>query len=81
MNMNNQNKEIETNLKKIGKDLETVRLEKEISRYNAGLEINLSANHILKIEEGKKNYTINTLLKYANELELDIIVKKREEKL
>ncbi|MDR6458196.1 MULTISPECIES: helix-turn-helix domain-containing protein [Chryseobacterium] len=63
------------NLKfQIGKFIQVYRLRKELSQFQVGLELNISKDHIGRIERGLTNPTIENLVKLANFLEIDILI-------
>ncbi len=60
-------------LKQLGLNLKRVRQEKGISQYKLGLETETDASYIRKIERGKQNLTILSLLNIAKVLDINII--------
>lgn len=59
-------------LKKIGTTVKEYRDQKNLSQFDLGLEIGLSANQIGRIERSESNPTIKTLYNLAIFFEIDI---------
>jgi transcriptional regulator with XRE-family HTH domain len=66
--------------KKIGEYLSEVRKEKEVSYYRIEKETGLKQQRCKAIENGADNYTIDSLLKLMNILDLYIFFSPREGK-
>ncbi|KAA0126797.1 helix-turn-helix transcriptional regulator [Chryseobacterium sp. SN22] len=63
------------NLKlQIGKLIQLYRLIKGLSQFQLGLELNISKDHIGRIERGLTNPTIENIVKLSNFLEIDILL-------
>ncbi len=58
----------------IGKLIQVYRLRKELSQFQVGLELNISKDHVGRIERGMTNITIENIVKLINFLEIDIIL-------
>jgi putative transcriptional regulator len=78
--MNNQETSMTTNseeyLRKVGSMIRTVRESKKLSREQVGELISIDRAEFSRIEAGKRNITIATLVRIAGALEcsLDIIL-------
>ncbi|EFK35739.1 MULTISPECIES: helix-turn-helix domain-containing protein [Chryseobacterium] len=62
------------NLKfQIGKLIQVYRLRKELSQFQLGLELNISKDHVGRIERGLTNPTIENIVKLCNFLDINIL--------
>lgn len=57
----------------IGKLIQVYRLRRELSQFQLGLELNISKDHVGRIERGLTNPTIENILKLSNFLDIDIL--------
>ncbi|RKE81620.1 helix-turn-helix domain-containing protein [Chryseobacterium sp. AG363] len=57
----------------IGKLIQVYRLRRELSQFQLGLELNISKDHVGRIERGLTNPTIENIVKLSNFLEIDIL--------
>ncbi|AQX51319.1 helix-turn-helix domain-containing protein [Elizabethkingia anophelis] len=57
----------------IGNIFQLNRLKKRLSQLQLGNELNLSSNHIGRIERAETNPTIENIIKLCNFLEIDIL--------
>ena len=67
--MENDNKEI---LTKLGQTLRQARIKKQLTMLELEVLTGISEGSISKIENGKKNFAITTLIKLAKGLELPV---------
>lgn len=58
----------------IGKLIQVYRLRKELSQFQLGLELNISKDHVGRIERGLTNPTIENIVKLSNFLDIDILI-------
>lgn len=58
----------------IGKITQLHRLKRELSQLQLGNELNLSSNHIGRIERAETNPTIENMVKLCNFLEIDMLL-------
>ncbi|MCT3788230.1 helix-turn-helix transcriptional regulator [Elizabethkingia anophelis] len=58
----------------IGKLVQLHRLRKGLSQLQLGNELNISSNHIGRIERAETNPTIENVVKLCNFLEIDILL-------
>lgn len=58
----------------IGKIIQLHRLKRELSQLQLGNELNLSSNHIGRIERAETNPTIENMVKLCNFLEIDMLL-------
>ncbi|PQA90915.1 hypothetical protein B0A69_19470 [Chryseobacterium shigense] len=58
----------------IGKLIQLHRLKKELSQFQLGNELNLSSNHVGRIERAETNPTIEILVKFCNFFEIDMLL-------
>ncbi|ASW73105.1 XRE family transcriptional regulator [Chryseobacterium piperi] len=65
--------EIEELKFQIGKLIQLHRLKRELSQLQLGNELNISSNHIGRIERAETNPTIESLVKICNFFEIDIL--------
>ncbi|MDQ8141483.1 helix-turn-helix transcriptional regulator [Chryseobacterium sp. CFS15] len=56
----------------IGKLIQVYRLRRELSQFQLGLELNISKDHVGRIERGLTNPTIENIVKLSNFLDIDI---------
>lgn len=56
----------------IGKLFQLYRLRSKLSQLHLGNELNLSANHIGRIERAETNPTIEIVVEYCNFFEIDL---------
>ncbi|MFS4469810.1 helix-turn-helix domain-containing protein [Chryseobacterium sp. T20] len=62
------------NLKfQIGKLIQVYRLRRELSQFQLGLELNISKDHVGRIERGLTNPTIENIVKLCNFLDINIL--------
>ncbi|MDQ0783202.1 helix-turn-helix domain-containing protein [Chryseobacterium sp. W4I1] len=57
----------------IGKLIQLHRLKKNLSQFQLGNELNLSSNHVGRIERAETNPTIENLVKFCNFFEIDML--------
>ncbi|QRA41380.1 MULTISPECIES: helix-turn-helix domain-containing protein [Chryseobacterium] len=57
----------------IGKLIQVYRLRRELSQFQLGLELNISKDHVGRIERGLTNPTIENIVKLSNFLGIDIL--------
>ncbi|BFO67404.1 helix-turn-helix domain-containing protein [Chryseobacterium sp. KCF3-3] len=57
----------------IGKLIQVYRLRRELSQFQLGLELNISKDHVGRIERGLTNPTIENIVKLSNFLDIDIL--------
>ncbi|MEN4761686.1 helix-turn-helix transcriptional regulator [Chryseobacterium sp. C39-AII1] len=57
----------------IGKLIQVHRLRRELSQFQLGLELNISKDHVGRIERGLTNPTIENIVKLSNFLDIDIL--------
>lgn len=57
----------------IGKLLQLYRLRKGLSQLQLGNELNLSSNHVGRIERAETNPTLENIVKICNFFEIDIL--------
>ena len=57
----------------IGKLIQLYRLKKGLSQFQLGNELNISSNHVGRIERSETNPTIESLVKFCNFLEIDLL--------
>lgn len=57
----------------VGKLFQFYRLKKKLSQLQLGNEINLSGNQVGRIERGETNPTIESIVKFCNFFEIDIL--------
>ncbi|MDX8568138.1 helix-turn-helix transcriptional regulator [Elizabethkingia sp. HX XZB] len=57
----------------IGKIIQLYRLRNELSQFQLGNELNLSKDHIGRIERAETNPTIENIIKLCNFLKIDIL--------
>ncbi|WP_431306821.1 helix-turn-helix domain-containing protein [Chryseobacterium indicum] len=62
--------EIEELKFQIGKLIQLHRLKRSLSQFQLGNELNLSSNHVGRIERAETNPTIENLVKFCNFLKL-----------
>ncbi|MBT2622444.1 helix-turn-helix transcriptional regulator [Chryseobacterium sp. ISL-6] len=58
----------------IGKLIQLHRLKRGLSQFQLGNELNLSSNHVGRIERAETNPTIESLVKFCNFFEIDMLV-------
>lgn len=58
----------------IGKLIQLHRLKRELSQLQLGNELNISSNHVGRIERAETNPTIENIVKLSNFLEIDILL-------
>ncbi|MFP3597094.1 helix-turn-helix domain-containing protein [Chryseobacterium sp. SIMBA_029] len=58
----------------IGKLIQLHRLKKELSQFQLGNELNLSSNHVGRIERAETNPTIEILVKFCNFFKIDMLL-------
>ncbi|WP_168802007.1 helix-turn-helix domain-containing protein [Chryseobacterium candidae] len=58
----------------IGKLIQLHRLKKNLSQFQLGNELNLSSNHVGRIERAETNPTIENLVKFCNFFEIDMLL-------
>ena len=56
----------------LGQRIVKLRNEKQIKQFDLAIACNMDDSSLRKIEKGKINITINTLLKISNALEIDV---------
>lgn len=57
----------------IGKVIQLKRLQNGLSQLQLGNELNISSNHVGRIERAETNPTIDSIIKIINFLEIDIL--------
>ncbi|TQM21065.1 helix-turn-helix domain-containing protein [Chryseobacterium aquifrigidense] len=57
----------------IGKLIQVYRLRRELSQFQLGLELNISKDHVGRIERGLTNPTIENIVKLSNFLDIDLL--------
>lgn len=57
----------------IGKLFQLYRLKNKLSQLQLGNELNLSSNHVGRIERSETNPTIESIVKFCNFFEIDIL--------
>lgn len=63
------------NLKfQIGKIIQLKRLQSGLSQLQLGNELNISSNHVGRIERAETNPTVDSIIKIINFLEIDILI-------
>lgn len=65
------------NKKQIGTQIESLRKKQKISRYKVVKDTGLPFSVIKSIDEAKSNYTIDTLIKYTDSINLKIEIKPK----
>ncbi len=65
--------EIEELKFQIGKLIQLHRLKRELSQLQLGNELNISSNHVGRIERAETNPTIESLVKFCNFFEIDML--------
>lgn len=65
--------EIEELKFQIGKLIQLHRLKRSLSQFQLGNEVNLSSNHVVRIERAETNPTIENLVKFCNFFEIDML--------
>lgn len=65
--------ELEKLKNQIGKLLQLYRLRKGLSQLQLGNELNLSSNHVGRIERAETNPTLENIVKICNFFEIDIL--------
>ncbi|WP_433631295.1 helix-turn-helix domain-containing protein [Chryseobacterium cucumeris] len=65
--------EIEELKFQIGKLIQLYRLKKGLSQFQLGNELNISSNHVGRIERSETNPTIESLVTFCNFLEIDLL--------
>lgn len=58
----------------IGKLFQFNRLKNKLSQLQLGNELNLSSNHVGRIERAETNPTIESIVKFCNFFEIDILM-------
>ncbi|MDR2238554.1 MAG: helix-turn-helix domain-containing protein [Chryseobacterium sp.] len=58
----------------IGKLIQLHRLKRELSQLQLGNELNISSNHVGRIERAETNPTIESLVKFCNFFEIDMLL-------
>lgn len=58
----------------IGKLIQLHRLKKELSQFQLGNELNISSNHVGRIERAETNPTVEILVKFCNFFEIDMLL-------
>lgn len=66
--------EIEELKFQVGKLFQYNRLKNKISQLQLGNELNLSSNHVGRIERAETNPTVDIIVKFCNFFEIDIIL-------
>ena len=59
-------------LEKLGKNIASIRKKKNITQYKLAKEIFTDQSNLARIEEGKVNPTVKTLLKISSTLKCDL---------
>ncbi|WP_223605552.1 helix-turn-helix domain-containing protein [Chryseobacterium sp. OSA05B] len=57
----------------IGKLIQLYRLKRGLSQFQLGNELNISSNHVGRIERSETNPTIESLILFCNFLEIDLL--------
>jgi transcriptional regulator with XRE-family HTH domain len=57
----------------IGKLIQLFRLRKKLSQFQLGIELNISKDHIGRIERAETNPTIENIVKLCNFLDIDML--------
>jgi len=57
----------------IGKLIQLYRLKRGLSQFQLGNELNISSNHVGRIERAETNPTIESLILFCNFLEIDLL--------
>lgn len=65
--------EIEELKFQIGKLFQFNRLKNKLSQLQVGNELNLSGNHVGRIERAETNPTIESVIKFCNFFEIDVL--------
>ncbi|WP_343679419.1 helix-turn-helix transcriptional regulator [Chryseobacterium arthrosphaerae] len=58
----------------IGKVIQLKRLQSGLSQLQLGNELNISSNHVGRIERAETNPTVDSIIKIINFLEIDILI-------
>lgn len=58
----------------IGNYFQFYRLQKELSQLQVANELDISSNHVGRIERAETNITLENILKFCNFLEIDILI-------
>jgi len=58
---------------RVGKKIKTLREKKEMTQQQLAKPFGSERSYICDVEAGRKNVTLETLLKIANELEVEVI--------
>jgi len=63
--------------KQIGEQLKSHRLKKGFSAKEFASKLNINPATVTKIEKGYWNFSIEYLLKFTNQLDLELIIKEK----
>jgi transcriptional regulator with XRE-family HTH domain len=63
---------LEVYLKKLGKNIALIRKKKNLSQYKLAQEILTDQSNLARIEDGKVNPTVKTLLKISSALDCKV---------
>ena len=66
------NMEYEEIVKKVAFNIKVQRMRKKLTQYELAEKINVHEKYIGKIETGKQNITLKTLVKIASALEIEL---------
>lgn len=58
----------------IGKLIQLFRLRKKLSQFQLGIELNISKDHIGRIERAETNPTIENIVKLCNFLDIEMLL-------
>ncbi|AZB00231.1 XRE family transcriptional regulator [Chryseobacterium joostei] len=58
----------------IGKLIQLHRLKRSLSQFQLGNELNLSSNHVGRIERAETNPTIENIVKFCNFFDIDMLL-------
>ena len=64
--------DVDSYLKKLGKSISSIREKKNMTQYKLAKEIFTNQSNLARIEEGKVNPTVKTLLKISSALRCDL---------
>ena len=62
----------EKTLIEIGKRIRQIRMDKEITIQELSDKLDMDFTNVVRIEKGRTNFTIGTLVKVANALEISL---------
>lgn len=63
---------LDSHLKKLGKNIATIRKKRNLTQYKLAKEILTDQSNLARIEEGKVNPTVKTLIKISSALDCKV---------